>query len=142
MNKVQAVVEILIAAGWRDTCDAQWVGIEAALPELRAILAAAPTAPMQPYPNHNWCVGCTPDECSGCGTAPAAPEQQSTIPTNVADAYAKYKAANVAALKELGEQFPQGATIRISDVQAKSIEAFNELVAVMDAAIAAEKGSA
>ena len=75
-------------------------------------------------------------EHMGCIRA-AAPEQQSTIPANVADAYAKYKAANVAALKEFGEQFPQGATIRISDVQAKSIEAFNEFVAVMDEAIAA-----
>ena len=74
--------------------------------------------------------------------APAAPEQQSTIPANIADAYAKYKEAAFAVLKELGEQFPQGATIRISDVQAKNIEVFNEFVAVMDAAIAAEKGGA
>ena len=21
-------------------------------------------------PNHNWCVGCSPDNCSGCGAAP------------------------------------------------------------------------
>ena len=24
----------------------------------------------QPYPNHNWCVGCSPDNCAGCGTEP------------------------------------------------------------------------
>ncbi len=24
----------------------------------------------QPYPNHNWCVGCSPDNCQGCGTEP------------------------------------------------------------------------
>jgi len=39
VNKVHTVVEILKAAGWRDTCDAQWAGIEAALPELRAVIA-------------------------------------------------------------------------------------------------------
>ena len=27
-------------------------------------IAAAP----QPEPNHNWCAGCSPDNCSGCGT--------------------------------------------------------------------------
>ena len=32
----------------------------------RAMIAAAP----QPEPNHNWCVGCSPDNCSGCGTTP------------------------------------------------------------------------
>ena len=42
-----AIAMILKAAGWRDTCDAQWAGIEAALPELREILAAAPVAPEQ-----------------------------------------------------------------------------------------------
>ncbi len=26
--------------------------------------------PKQAYPNHNWCEGCTPENCSGCGTAP------------------------------------------------------------------------
>ena len=32
----------------------------------QVMLAAAP----QPLPNHNWCAGCSPDNCSGCGTAP------------------------------------------------------------------------
>ena len=31
-------------------------------------IAAAP----QPEPNHNWCVGCSPDNCSGCGAEPGA----------------------------------------------------------------------
>jgi len=33
----------------------------------------APPSPQptkQPWPNHNWCVGCSPDNCSGCGTEP------------------------------------------------------------------------
>lgn len=29
------VARILYAAGWRDTCDAQWAGLEKALSELR-----------------------------------------------------------------------------------------------------------
>ena len=29
-----------------------------------AMIAAAP----QPEPNPNWCAGCSPDNCSGCGT--------------------------------------------------------------------------
>ena len=33
-----------------------------------AMLAAAP----QPEPNPNWCAGCSPDNCSGCGAEPAA----------------------------------------------------------------------
>ena len=33
-----------------------------------AMLAAAP----QPEPNHNWCAGCSPDNCSGCGAGPVA----------------------------------------------------------------------
>jgi hypothetical protein len=24
----------------------------------------------QPWPNHNWCIGCDPDNCPGCGTEP------------------------------------------------------------------------
>ena len=28
------------------------------------MIAAAP----QPEPNHNWCAGCSPDNCSGCVT--------------------------------------------------------------------------
>lgn len=31
-----------------------------------AMLAAAP----QPEPNSNWCAGCSPDNCSGCGAEP------------------------------------------------------------------------
>lgn len=31
-----------------------------------AMIDAAP----QPEPNHNWCAGCSPDNCSGCGTEP------------------------------------------------------------------------
>ena len=33
-----------------------------------AAIAAAP----QPEPNPNWCVGCSPDNCSGCGAEPVA----------------------------------------------------------------------
>ena len=33
-----------------------------------AAIAAAP----QPEPNHNWCAGCSPDNCPGCGTEPVA----------------------------------------------------------------------
>ena len=35
-----------------------------------AMLAAAP----QPEPNHNWCAGCSPDNCSGCGAEPVDSE--------------------------------------------------------------------
>ena len=35
-----------------------------------AAIAAAP----QPEPNHNWCAGCSPDNCSGCGTKPVESE--------------------------------------------------------------------
>ena len=35
-----------------------------------AMLAAAP----QPEPNHNWCAGCSPDNCSGCGAEPVESE--------------------------------------------------------------------
>lgn len=31
-----------------------------------SMIAAAP----QPEPNHNWCAGCSPDNCSGCGADP------------------------------------------------------------------------
>lgn len=34
------VARILCAAGWRDTCDAQWTGLEAALPDLKKALEA------------------------------------------------------------------------------------------------------
>lgn len=32
----------------------------------RLMIAAAP----QPEPNRNWCAGCSPDNCSGCGAEP------------------------------------------------------------------------
>ena len=35
-----------------------------------AMIAAAP----QPEPNHNWCAGCSPDNCSGCGAEPVDSE--------------------------------------------------------------------
>ena len=35
-----------------------------------AAIAAAP----QPEPNHNWCAGCSPDNCSGCGAEPVESE--------------------------------------------------------------------
>ena len=34
----------------------------------RLMIAAAP----QPEPNRNWCAGCSPDNCSGCGAEPVA----------------------------------------------------------------------
>lgn len=34
------VAQLLMAAGWRDTCDAQWAGLEKALPELKKALEA------------------------------------------------------------------------------------------------------
>ena len=36
----------------------------------QVMLAAAP----QPEPNHNWCAGCSPDNCSGCGAEPVDSE--------------------------------------------------------------------
>ena len=51
--------------------EAQWeVGsyVDMAKREWSAAIAAAP----QPEPNPNWCAGCSPDNCSGCGTAPVA----------------------------------------------------------------------
>ena len=36
----------------------------------QVMLAAAP----QPLPNHNWCAGCSPDNCSGCGAEPVESE--------------------------------------------------------------------
>ena len=35
-----------------------------------SMIAAAP----QPEPNHNWCAGCSPDNCSGCGAEPVDSE--------------------------------------------------------------------
>ncbi len=58
-----------------ETC--QGLGAECA--ELGSIADAAIAAvesakaeekPRQPWPNHNWCVGCTPENCQGCGTEP------------------------------------------------------------------------
>lgn len=37
-DKVIRVAEILKDAGWRDNCDAQWTGLEKALPDLAAAL--------------------------------------------------------------------------------------------------------
>lgn len=36
----------------------------------QVMLAAAP----QPEPNPNWCAGCSPDNCSGCGAEPVDSE--------------------------------------------------------------------
>lgn len=36
----------------------------------QVMLAAAP----QPEPNPNWCAGCSPDNCSGCGAEPVESE--------------------------------------------------------------------
>ena len=44
MSKLNKVIELLLAAGWKDTADAQWTGIEKALPDLTAALAL-PDAP-------------------------------------------------------------------------------------------------
>ena len=44
------------------------------------MLAAAP----QPEPNPNWCAGCSPDNCSGCGTAPVDSEWQPVESEHVA----------------------------------------------------------
>lgn len=41
--------------------------------ELSALKADNATAP-QPEPNHNWCAGCSPDNCSGCGAEPVDSE--------------------------------------------------------------------
>lgn len=46
MNKLHDVVQILKAAGWKDNCDAQWSGIEAALPKLAALLSC--NSPAEP----------------------------------------------------------------------------------------------
>ena len=35
-----------------------------------SVIAAAP----QPEPNPNWCAGCSPDNCSGCGAEPVESE--------------------------------------------------------------------
>lgn len=34
----------------------------------------------QPWPNHNWCVGCDSDNCSGCGTEPNERRKQASVP--------------------------------------------------------------
>lgn len=34
----------------------------------------------QPWPSHNWCVGCDPDNCSGCGTEPNERRKQAFVP--------------------------------------------------------------
>ena len=44
-----------------------------------AIVPLEPTRDMdiagtQPHPNHNWCAGCSPDNCSGCGAEPVDSE--------------------------------------------------------------------
>ena len=46
MNKLHDVVQILKAAGWKNNCDAQWSGIEAALPKLAALLSC--NSPAEP----------------------------------------------------------------------------------------------
>jgi hypothetical protein len=37
-------------------------------------------AEKQAWPNHNWCVGCDPDNCSGCGIEP---QERRTNPQEV-----------------------------------------------------------
>ncbi len=49
--------------------EAQWEAgsyVDMAKREWGAAIAAAP----QPEPNPNWCSGCSPDNCSGCGAKP------------------------------------------------------------------------
>ena len=46
-------------------------------------------------PNHNWCVGCSPDNCSGCGAAPLA----HTTPQHARTAELEQLTARIAALE-------------------------------------------
>lgn len=39
-SRVAKVARVLQAAGWRDTCDAQWEGLQAALPALEKALTS------------------------------------------------------------------------------------------------------
>lgn len=53
---------------------------------IRAMLEASPAQESEPvakqaWPNHNWCVGCDPDNCSGCGTEPL--ERRTQPPADV-----------------------------------------------------------
>jgi len=43
---------------------------------IRERLAGESVREKQPYPNHNWCVGCEPDNCSGCGIEPSDRRKQ------------------------------------------------------------------
>lgn len=47
MSEIAAAIRVaglLKSAGWRDTCDAQWTGLEKLLPELREALGCAQPA--------------------------------------------------------------------------------------------------
>ena len=36
-------------------------------------------------PNHNWCAGCSPDNCSGCGDGPVAKTKREAIDLAMGD---------------------------------------------------------
>lgn len=66
----RAPTRFMAALGWDSAVEhgADNIDINDTAAIYRAMIAAAP----QPAPNHNWCAGCSPDNCSGCGAAPAA----------------------------------------------------------------------
>ena len=57
---------LMAETGWDDAVEyeAENVDIYDIAAIYRAMIAVAP----QPEPNPNWCAGCSPDNCSGCGT--------------------------------------------------------------------------
>ena len=66
--------EEMIKAGKDVFCDPSDCSEEAESNDYRNVFKGMIAAAPQPEPNPNWCAGCSPDNCSGCGAGPVDSE--------------------------------------------------------------------
>lgn len=86
-----------------------------------SMIAAAP----QPEPNHNWCAGCSPDNCSGCGGEPVDSEPAMWVMKHIRSGDLAQAKPNQKALHPYmwSDAFPRYTTpqpVRVAELEAET----------------------
>ena len=133
--------EEMIKAGKDVFCDLSDCSEEAESNDYRNVFKGMLAAAPQPEPNPNWCAGCSPDNCSGCGAEPvdsepamwvmkhirsgdlaqAKPNQKALHPYMLSDAFPRYTTPQPDRTAEL-EQL----RTRIAELEALLKEAYSD----------------
>ena len=88
-------------------------------------VAAAP----QPEPNHNWCAGCSPDNCSGCGAAPVTniePQRDRTAQLEAALKVARDALGSAKYVIEMAQLHKPGLKLAQQEALSKINEALHD----------------